>query len=135
MEASKSEYDKEFFEKEERREKEDRLVSELRKNQKMREDLEKNLYEIEKENERFSEESYKNLQLLDSIIGKNVFRETELYGNFEVVLNEMRYMMMKMNQNQQDFLDGMKHFSNKKIQEILTKEELLRRKLSRINEE
>ena len=42
MEASKSEYDKEFFEKEERREKEDRLVSELRKNQKMREDLEKN---------------------------------------------------------------------------------------------
>ena len=44
MEASK--YDKDFLKNEERRKKEDRLVSELRKNQKMREDLEKNLYEI-----------------------------------------------------------------------------------------
>ena len=127
MEASK--YDKDFFEKEERRKKEDRLVSELRKNQKMREDLEKNLYEIEKENERFSEEYFEGLREINKIAEETCnLKEPKISQCVENIRNNI----LNMQKQRDEYLSNYKRLIYSDREKLEEEEKNIRTRLSAI---
>ncbi|WP_027422413.1 hypothetical protein [Lachnobacterium bovis] len=127
MEASK--YDKDFFEKEERRKKEDRLVSELSKNQKMREDLEKNLYEIEKENERFSEEYFEGLREINKIAEETCnLKEPKISQCVENIRNNI----LNMQKQRDEYLSNYKRLIYSDREKLEEEEKNIRTRLSAI---
>ena len=127
MEASK--YDKDFFEKEERRKKEDRLVSELRKNQKMREDLEKNLYEIEKENERFSEEYFEGLREINKVAEETCnLKEPKISQCVENIRNNI----LNMQKQRDEYLSNYKRLIYSDREKLEEEEKDIRTRLSAI---
>ena len=127
MEASK--YDKDFFEKEERRKKEDRLVSELRKNQKMREDLEKNLYEIEKENERFSEEYFEGLREINKVAEETCnLKEPKISQCVENIRNNI----LNMQKQRDEYLSNYKRLIYSDREKLEEEEKNIRTRLSAI---
>lgn len=127
MEASK--YDKDFWEKEERRKKEDRLVSELRKNQKMREDLEKNLYEIEKENERFSEEYFEGLREINKIAEETCnLKEPKISQCVENIRNNI----LNMQKQRDEYLSNYKRLIYSDREKLEEEEKNIRTRLSAI---
>lgn len=127
MEASK--YDKDFLKKEERREKEDRLVSELRKNQKMREDLEKNLYEIEKENERFSEEYFEGLREINKIAEETCnLKEPKISQCVENIRNNI----LNMQKQRDEYLSNYKRLIYSDREKLEEEEKNIRTRLSAI---
>ena len=129
MEASKSEYDKDFLKKEERRKKEDRLVSELRKNQKMREDLEKNLYEIEKENERFSEEYFEGLREINKIAEETCnLKEPKISQCVENIRNNI----LNMQKQRDEYLSNYKRLIYSDREKLEEEEKNIRTRLSAI---
>lgn len=127
MEASK--YDKDFLKKEERRKKEDRLVSELRKNQKMREDLEKNLYEIEKENERFSEEYFEGLREINKIAEETCnLKEPKISQCVENIRNNI----LNMQKQRDEYLSNYKRLIYSDREKLEEEEKDIRTRLSAI---
>ena len=127
MEASK--YDKDFLKNEERREKEDRLVSELRKNQKMREDLEKNLYEIEKENERFSEEYFEGLREVNKIAEETCnLKEPKISQCVENIRNNI----LNMQKQRDEYLSNYKRLIYSDREKLEEEEKDIRTRLSAI---
>ncbi len=127
MEASK--YDKDFLKKEERRKKEDRLVSELRKNQKMREDLEKNLYEIEKENERFSEEYFEGLREINKIAEETCnLKEPKISQCVENIRNNI----LNMQKQRDEYLSNYKRLIYSDREKLEEEEKNIRTRLSAI---
>ena len=127
MEASK--YDKDFLKKEERRKKEDRLLSELRKNQKMREDLEKNLYEIEKENERFSEEYFEGLREINKIAEETCnLKEPKISQCVENIRNNI----LNMQKQRDEYLSNYKRLIYSDREKLEEEEKDIRTRLSAI---
>ena len=127
MEASK--YDKDFLKKEERRKKEDRLVSELMKNQKMREDLEKNLYEIEKENERFSEEYFEGLREINKIAEETSnLKEPKISQCVENIRNNI----LNMQKQRDEYLSNYKRLIYSDREKLEEEEKNIRTRLSAI---
>lgn len=127
MEASK--YDKDFLKKEERRKKEDRLVSELMKNQKMREDLEKNLYEIEKENERFSEEYFEGLREINKIAEETCnLKEPKISQCVENIRNNI----LNMQKQRDEYLSNYKRLIYSDREKLEEEEKNIRTRLSAI---
>ncbi|WP_029067158.1 hypothetical protein [Lachnobacterium bovis] len=127
MEASK--YDKDFLKNEERRKKEDRLVSELRKNQKMREDLEKNLYEIEKENERFSEEYFEGLREINKIAEETCnLKEPKISQCVENIRNNI----LNMQKQRDEYLSNYKRLIYSDREKLEEEEKNIRTRLSAI---
>ena len=127
MEASK--YDKDFLKKEERRKKEDRLVSELMKNQKMREDLEKNLYEIEKENERFSEEYFEGLREINKIAEETCnLKEPKISQCVENIRNNI----LNMQKQRDEYLSNYKRLIYSDREKLEEEEKDIRTRLSAI---
>lgn len=127
MEASK--YDKDFLKNEERRKKEDRLVSELRKNQKMREDLEKNLYEIEKENERFSEEYFEGLREINKIAEETCnLKEPKISQCVENIRNNI----LNMQKQRDEYLSNYKRLIYSDREKLEEEEKDIRTRLSAI---
>ena len=127
MEASK--YDKDFLKKEERRKKEDRLLSELRKNQKMREDLEKNLYEIEKENERFSEEYFEGLREINKIAEETCnLKEPKISQCVENIRNNI----LNMQKQRDEYLSNYKRLIYSDREKLEEEEKNIRTRLSAI---
>ena len=127
MEASK--YDKDFLKKEERRKKEDRLLSELRKNQKMREDLEKNLYEIEKENERFSEEYFEGLREINKIAEETSnLKEPKISQCVENIRNNI----LNMQKQRDEYLSNYKRLIYSDREKLEEEEKDIRTRLSAI---
>jgi len=127
MEASK--YDKDFLKNEERRKKEDRLVSELRKNQKMREDLEKNLYEIEKENERYSEEYFEGLREINKIAEETCnLKEPKISQCVENIRNNI----LNMQKQRDEYLSNYKRLIYSDREKLEEEEKDIRTRLSAI---
>ena len=127
MEASK--YDKDFLKKEERRKKEDRLVSELMKIQKMREDLEKNLYEIEKENERFSEEYFEGLREINKIAEETCnLKEPKISQCVENIRNNI----LNMQKQRDEYLSNYKRLIYSDREKLEEEEKDIRTRLSAI---
>ncbi|WP_022750561.1 hypothetical protein [Lachnobacterium bovis] len=127
MEASK--YDKDFLKNEERRKKEDRLVSELSKNQKMREDLEKNLYEIEKENERFSEEYFEGLREINKIAEETCnLKEPKISQCVENIRNNI----LNMQKQRDEYLSNYKRLIYSDREKLEEEEKNIRTRLSAI---
>ncbi|SDY38483.1 hypothetical protein [Lachnobacterium bovis] len=127
MEASK--YDKDFLKKEERRKKEDRLVSELRKNQRMREDLEKNLYEIEKENERYSEEYFEGLREINKIAEETCnLKEPKISQCVENIRNNI----LNMQKQRDEYLSNYKRLIYSDREKLEEEEKDIRTRLSAI---
>ena len=127
MEASK--YDKDFLKNEERRKKEDRLVSELRKNQKMREDLEKNLYEIEKENERFSEEYFEGLREINKVAEETCnLKEPKISQCVENIRNNI----LNMQKQRDEYLSNYKRLIYSDREKLEEEEKDIRTRLSAI---
>ncbi|SES14894.1 hypothetical protein SAMN02910429_02335 [Lachnobacterium bovis] len=104
-------------------------MSELRKNQKMREDLEKNLYEIEKENERFSEEYFEGLREINKIAEETCnLKEPKISQCVENIRNNI----LNMQKQRDEYLSNYKRLIYSDREKLEEEEKNIRTRLSAI---
>ncbi len=129
MENSNSSYDEGFSKGKERKKKEDELMLELRNNKKMREDLEKNLYEIEKRNEGIQMALFEELRQMNTLNDNNNLKETESAGNYNVFIEGIKSNIVEIQKFQEKITQEYKRFNSEQRESLCEQESVIRKKL------